>query len=153
MKVYDCFTFYNEFELLELRLKALWNVVDHFVIVEANRKHNGEPKDFTFPKRAEEFKEFWPKIRFINADLSKIPFKGVGDWSLENAQRNMILRGIDDAQPDDLILISDLDEIPAPDIFQRLQENKVTLIAPAVLPLTTANKGATFPAQLLVPAM
>ena len=132
---------------------ALWDVVDHFVIVEANRKHNGEPKDFNFPKRAEEFKRFWPKIRFINADLSKVPFKGVGDWSIENAQRNMILRGIDDAAPDDLIMIGDLDEIPAPDIFQRLQENKVALVAPAVLPLTIANKGATFPAQLFVPAI
>lgn len=153
MKIYDCFTFYNEFELLELRLKSLWDIADYFVIVEANRKHNGEPKDFNFPKRAEEFKKFWPKIRFINADLSDVPFKGVGDWSLENAQRNMILRGINDAQPDDLILISDLDEIPAPDIFQRLQENKIALIAPQVLPMTIANKGATFPAQLLVPAI
>ena len=153
MKVYDCFTFYNEFELLELRLMALWDVVDHFVIVEANRKHTGEPKEFTFPQRAEEFKRFWPKIRFINADLSKVPFKGVGDWSIENAQRNMILRGIDDAAPDDLIMISDLDEIPAPDIFQRLQENKVALIAPIVLPLSVANKGVTFPAQLFVSAI
>ena len=153
MKVYDCFTFYNEFELLELRLMALWDVVDHFVIVEANRKHNGEPKELTFPKRAEEFKRFWPKIRFINADLSKVPFKGVGDWSIENAQRNMILRGIDDAAPDDLIMISDLDEIPAPDIFQRLQENKVVLIAPQVLPLTVVNKGMFLPAQLLMSAI
>ena len=153
MKVYDCFTFYNEFALLELRLRALWDVVDYFVIVEANMKHNGEPKEFTFLKRAEEFREFWSKIRFVNADLSKVPFKGVGDWSLENAQRNMILRGINDAEPNDLIMISDLDEIPAPDIFRRLQENKITLIAPRVLPLTVANKGAIFPAQLLMPAM
>ena len=153
LKVYDCFTFYNEFELLELRLRALWNVVDYFVIVEANRKHNGEPKDFTFLKRAEEFKEFFPKIRFVAADLMNVPFKGVGDWAIEFAQRNMILRGIEDAAPDDLIMISDLDEIPAPDIFQRLQENKVALIAPHVLPLTVANKGVTFPAQLLMPAI
>lgn len=153
LKVYDCFTFYNEFELLELRLKALWDVVDYFVIVEANMKHNGEQKDFTFPKRDKEFKEFFPKIHYIAADLSPVPFKGVGDWSLENAQRNMILRGINDAEPNDLIMISDLDEIPAPDIFRRLQENKITLIAPRVLPLTVANKGAIFPAQLLVPAL
>ena len=153
MKVYDCFTLFNEYELLELHLTALYDVVDYFVIVEANRKHNGEPKEFTFPKRAEDFKKFWPKIRYVNADLSKVPYKGTGDWSLENTQRNMILRGIDDAEPDDLIFIGDLDEIPAPDILQRLQENKVALIAPQVLPLTVANKGVTFPAQLLVPAI
>ena len=153
LKVYDCFTFYNEVELLELRLKALWDVVDYFVIVEGNRKQNGDPKDFNFPKRAEDFKAFWSKIRFINADLSRVPFRGVGDWSIEHAQRNAILRGTVDAEPDDLILISDLDEIPAPDIFLRLQENKVTLTAPAVLPLTIADKGKIFPAQLLVPAI
>ncbi|MBQ9497132.1 MAG: hypothetical protein IJR52_06110 [Selenomonadaceae bacterium] len=121
LKIYDCFTFYNEFELLELRLKALWDVVDYFVIVEANRKHNGEPKDFTFPKRAEEFKEFWSKIRFVKADLSAVPFKGVGDWAIENAQRNMILHGIEDAAPDDLIMISDLDEIPAPNVVRAVR--------------------------------
>ena len=153
MRVYDCFIFYNEFELLELRLKALWDVVDYFVIIEANRKHNGEPKDFEFPKRAEEYEKFWSKLRYIKADLLNVPYKGSGDWSIENAQRNMILRGIDDAAPDDLIFISDLDEIPAPDILQRLQENKVALIAPQVLPLTVANKGVIFPAQLFVPVI
>ena len=152
MKVYDCFTFFNEFELLELRLMALWDVADYFVIVEANRKHNGEPKDFEFPKRAEEFKQFWPKIRYINADLSNVPFKGPGDWSIEKAQRNMIIRGIFDAASDDLIFISDLDEFYPPDILQRLQENKISLMAPQVLPLTVADKGQTFPARLLVPA-
>ena len=152
MRIYDCFTFYNEFELLELRLKALWDVVDYFVIVEANMKHQGDPKDFNLLKRADEFKEFWPKIRYVAADLSKVPFKGVGDWSIENAQRNAIMNGIGDAAEDDLIMISDLDEIPAPDVFKRLQENKIALYAPAVLPLSLAYKGITCPAQLMVPA-
>ena len=152
MKVYDCFTFYNEFELLELRLKALWDVVDYFVIVEANMKHNGEPKDFNLLKRADEFKDFFPKIRYVASDLSEVPFKGVGDWSLENAQRNAIMNGIGDAAEDDLIMISDLDEIPAPDIFQRLQENKIALFA-QVLPVALADKGIVCPAQLLVPAI
>ncbi len=124
LKVYDCFTFYNEFELLELRLRALWDVVDFFVIVEANMKHNGEPKDFTFPKRDKEFKEFFPKIHYIAADLSTVPFKGVGDRAIEFAQRNMILHGINDAAPDDLIMISDLDEIPAPDVLRAVREGK-----------------------------
>ena len=124
MKVYDCFIFYNEFELLELRLKALWDVADYFVIVEANRKHNGEPKDFTFPKRDKEFTDFFPKIRYLAADLSTVPFKGAGDWSIENAQRNMILQGTNDAAPDDLIMISDADEIPAPDAVQKVRDGQ-----------------------------
>ena len=152
MRLYDCFIFYNEFELLELRLKALWDVVDYFVIVEANRTFTDKPKDFTLPKRADEFKEFWPKIRYVAADLSKVPFKGVGDWSFEIAQRNAIMNGIGDAAEDDLIMISDLDEFPAPDVFKRLQENQITLFAPAVLPLSLADKGITCPAQLLIPA-
>lgn len=152
MKIYDGFTFYNEFELLELRLMALWDAVDYFVIVEANRKHTGEPKDFNLLKRADDFKDFFPKIRYVAADLSQVPFKGTGDWAIENAQRNAIANGTGDAADDDLIMISDLDEIPAPDIFRRLQENQIALVAPVVLPLSLADKGITCPAQLLVSA-
>lgn len=153
MRVYDCFTFYNEFELLELRLKALWDVVDCFVIVEANRTFTNKPKDFNLIKRRDDFKEFAAKIRYIPADLSKIPFKGTGDWSIEYAQRNAIAHGLTDAAPDDFVMIGDLDEIPMPDVFQRLQENKIALIDPAVLPSTLAHKHVTCPAQLLVPAI
>lgn len=127
MKVYDCFTFYNEFELLELRLRSLWDVVDYFVIVEANRKHTGEPKIFNFWERQDEFKDFLPKIRFVPADMSNVPFKGVGDWAIENAQRNAIMQGLVDAEPDDLILISDLDEIPNPEIFPSLSDNRLAI--------------------------
>ena len=151
LKVYDCFTFYNEFELLELRLKALWDVVDYFVIVEANRKHNGEPKEFSFWARQKDFKDFLLKIRFIPADLSKLPFKGVGDWSIENAQRNAIMNGIGDAAADDLIFVSDLDEFPAPDILQRLQDNRIALLSPVAVP-TSTNRTKTCMAQLLVSA-
>ena len=151
MKVYDCFTFYNEFELLELRLKALWDVVDYFVIVEANRKHNGEPKDFNFWKRQKDFKDFLSKVRYVPADLSKVPFKGVGDWSIEHAQRNAIINGIGDAAADDLIFVNDLDEIPAPDILRRLRDNQIALIAPVVVP-TSTDKTVTCMAQLLVSA-
>lgn len=149
LKVYDCFTFFNEFEILELRLKALWDVVDYFVIVEANIKQSGVPKDFNLLKRADDFKEFFPKIRYVAADLSKVPFKGTGDWSIENAQRNAIMSGIGDAAPDDFIFISDLDEIPAPNIFQRLQENQIELVAPVVV---LAAKNIVCPARLLISA-
>lgn len=152
MQVYDCFTFYNEFELLELRFKSLWDVVDYFVIVEANRKHNGESKDFNLLNRMDDFKEFSSKIKYVSIELSNMSFKGVGDWSIENAQRNAIIYGLNDAEPDDLIMISDLDEIPAPDIFRRLHENEVTLIAPQIsLPLI--DKPVDCLAQLLMPAI
>ncbi len=147
LKVYDCFTFYNEFELLELRLKALWDVVDKFVIVEANRTHNNKPKPFYFWERQDEFREFFPKIIHLPVEMN-VPYKGTGDWSIENAQRDAIIYGLEDAAPDDLIFISDLDEIPAPDILKRLQENKLSLIVNTFF----AEKNITCPAQLLVPA-
>jgi len=124
LKVYDCFTFYNEFELLELRLMALWDVVDCFVLVEADKKHTGEPKPYYFWERQEDFKEFWPKIRHLPVEMT-MPFKGVGDWSIENAQRDAIAYGLEDAAPDDLIMISDLDEIPTPDFVQKICEGQL----------------------------
>ena len=50
IKIYDCFTFYNEFDLLELRLTELYNYVDYFVIVEADTTFTNRPKPFqVFP--------------------------------------------------------------------------------------------------------
>lgn len=120
MKIYDCFPFYNEFELLELRLKSLWDVVDRFVIVEADRTQTNKPKPFYFWERQNEFKEFFPKIRHLPVEMT-IDFKGVGDWSIENAQRDAIIYGLEDAAPDDLIMISDADEFPDPDVLQKIR--------------------------------
>ena len=136
MKVYDCFTFYNEFELLELRLKSLWDVVDYFVIVEADKTHTNKPKPFYFWERQDDFKEFFPKIRHLPVEMN-VPFKGTGDWSIENAQRNAIMYGLEDAAPDDLIFISDLDEIPAPDVLQRIYNEEPPVIVEYILPRLT----------------
>lgn len=151
MKIYDCFTFYNEFELLELRLKALWNVVDYFVLVEANKTHTNNPKPFYFWEQQDDFKEFFPKIRHLPVEMT-VDFSGVGDWSIENAQRDAIAYGLEDAAPDDLIMISDLDEIPAPEIFQRSPDNQLTLAAKAVVPITIPDDDENYQAELHVPA-
>ena len=151
MKVYDCFTFYNEFELLELRLKSLWDMVDYFVLVEADKNHSNKPKPFYFAEHEKDFKEFLPKIRNIQLNVD-IEYKGVGDWAIENGQRNGILHGITDAAPDDLIFISDVDEIPTPDILQRIDENSVQVFGQ--LPLMPSNDGNRMlaPCQVLFPA-
>lgn len=125
MKVYDCFTFYNEFELLELRLKSLSDVVDYFVIVEANRTHNNQPKKYNLERKAGHFKKYINKIRYIMFEADKIPYKGTGDWSIENAQRNAIVHGLHDAKQEDLICISDLDEIPDPNILKNLNDTEL----------------------------
>ncbi len=155
MKVYDCFMFYNEFELLELRLKSLWDVVDYFVLVEADRGHTNIPEPFFFQENKERFKEFLPKIRHIMVKLD-LPYKGTGDWSLENAHRNAISEGIKDAAPDDLIFISDLDEIWAPDVLQRINNRQTPVFANYPLPATPPRFGGqrlSVPCQLMVHAV
>ena len=122
MKVYDCFTFFNELELLELRLESLYDVVDRFVIVEADKTHANKPKPFNFRDNVERYRKFLPKIEYI-MDTSTVPFKGVGDWSIENNQRNNIMQGLTDAEPDDLIMISDADEFPDPEIIKTIRDS------------------------------
>ena len=122
MKIFDCFTFFNELEILELRLESLFDVVDNFVIVEADKTHANIPKPFNFYEHINDFKKYLPKIHYV-MDRSVVPYKGVGDWSIENNQRNSIMKGLDDAEPDDLIMISDVDEIPDPAIIKTIRES------------------------------
>ena len=122
MKIYDCFTFFNELELLELRLESLWDVVDCFVIVEADKTHANIPKPFNFYEHLHDFEKYFSKIHYV-MDNSVVEYKGVGDWSIENNQRNNIMKGLTDAAPDDLIMISDLDEIPNPAVLKTIRES------------------------------
>ena len=122
MKVFDCFPFFNEFERLELRLETFYDIVDYFVIVEADKTHANISKPFNFYERRDEFKKYFPKIHYI-MDTTVVPYKGAGDWSIENNQRNSIAKGLSAAEPDDLIMISDLDEFPNPAMLKTLIES------------------------------
>jgi len=108
--VYDCFTFFNELDLLDLRLNVLNDVVDKFVIVEATKTQQGNPKELFFNNNKHLFSKFIDKI--IHVIVTDMPEPN--GWNIENFQRNCILRGLTSAQPDDRILISDVDEIPNP---------------------------------------
>jgi len=113
MKIYDCFTFLNEIELLELRLMTTDKIADYFVIVEANQTHSGVAREYLLEKNMHRFEKYREKIRYIKTVL---PFNDPRlSWRNENFQRNEITKGITDADPDDFIMISDLDEIPNPD--------------------------------------
>lgn len=115
--IYDCFTYYNEVELLELRLHTLSNVVDFFVIVEADRTFSGANREFHFAAHRERFSEFAPQIIYIQVtDMPEV----TDDWNLQHFQRNCIMRGLVDCSPDDLVLVSDVDEIPHPDALRNL---------------------------------
>ena len=110
--LYDCFTFFNELDLLEIRLNYLNEYVDKFVLVEMGKTHSGQDKPFYFEENKSRYKKFLPKI--IHIKVTDYPENSINDsWHLENYQRDCIMRGLDNAAPDDVIIISDLDEIPS----------------------------------------
>lgn len=114
--IYDCFPFFNELDLLEIRLNILKDVVDRFVIVEAGETHTGKPKPFYFEENRERFAEFADRIIYIK--IAKFP-EGLGAWGNENYQRNELMCGLAGAEDNDDVLISDLDEIPNPEAVIR----------------------------------
>ncbi|MFZ4648190.1 MAG: hypothetical protein ACOYMB_00980 [Patescibacteria group bacterium] len=125
MKIYDCFTFFNELDLLEMRLNILDKDVDYFVIVEATSTHSGKDKELFFEMNKERFSKFSKKIiHIVVRDMPVID--GSDRWILENFQRNAVMRGLLDCGKDDIILISDLDEIPN---LEHIENIKSSLIA------------------------
>jgi beta-1,4-mannosyl-glycoprotein beta-1,4-N-acetylglucosaminyltransferase len=110
--VYDCFIFFNELELLELRLEELSNVVDKFVLVEATKTFRGKKKPLYFEENKERYSKFLNRIIHIIVD--DFP-ESMNPWVLENYQRNMIMKGLANCRPEDVIIISDVDEIPRPE--------------------------------------
>ena len=110
--LYDCFTFLNELDLLEIRLNILNKVVDKFVIVEATRTHSNQLKPLVFADNKERFRRFLDKIIYVVVD--KYPLIESA-WTIENHQRNCIAKALAACHDDDVILISDLDEIPHPE--------------------------------------
>lgn len=113
--IYDCFTFFNELDLLRLRLHELDEVVDKFVLVEATRTFQKKAKPLYFQENKHLFKRFEHKIIHIVVDKYPTFWKKLrvpNAWDYDNHQKEQILKGLKDCQPDDIIIISDLDEIP-----------------------------------------
>jgi beta-1,4-mannosyl-glycoprotein beta-1,4-N-acetylglucosaminyltransferase len=108
--IYDCFSYWDEDLLLDLRLNILNNFVDYFVIVEGNKTWQNNPKKLRF--NIKKFKKFEKKIIYI--PVEDMP-DGDDPYTRENFQRNSIINGLKTAKDNDLIIISDLDEIPNPE--------------------------------------
>jgi beta-1,4-mannosyl-glycoprotein beta-1,4-N-acetylglucosaminyltransferase len=107
MKIFDCFSYLDEDLLLDLRLSILDEYIDYFVIVEGNKTWQNNFKEFKFD--INKFEKYKKKIIYI--PVSDMP-DGDNPWVRENFQRNCISRGLVNAAKDDLVIISDLDEIP-----------------------------------------
>ena len=109
--IHDCIILFNELDLLELRLNTLNEVVDHFVIAEAECSHQNKPKPLYFQENRERFKKFEDKITYI-----VVPAEEFTDdsWANERHQTESTFKGIESADPKDTILLGFLDEIPDP---------------------------------------
>jgi len=125
MKIFDCFMYFNEDVLLDLRLNMLDKYVDYFVIVESSFTHRGDKRKLQFDNK--KFEKFKKKIIYLvydnkpkdidevlNNDHEDIKSRKyiLNSILRENGQRNFILNGLKDANEEDLVLISDVDEIP-----------------------------------------
>lgn len=127
MKVYDCFMFYNELDLLNLRFHELNECVDFFVLVEGVKTHSNKPKPLYYLDNISKFSKFKDKI--IHIVIENFPEKSTigteNRWFTENYHRNCILRGLKDCKDDDIIFISDLDEIPRPDTINDIKKKSL----------------------------
>ena len=135
MKIFDCFQYFDEDMMLNLRLNILDKYIDRFVIVENMFMHNGKEKKINF--KIENFKKFEHKINYILLDklpknLNKIDKNTIDHnkiienaLKIEKTQRNMISEGITSASADDLIFFSDVDEIPNLESFE--YKNRITV--------------------------
>ncbi len=107
MKIFDCFTFNDENSILEIRLNEMNEFIDHFIIVEFGENHQGNSKGKKIDQKIlERFKD---KVRYLYVEKFN---KNMTSWQRENFQRNYIKNGLHDAEQNDIIIISDLDEIP-----------------------------------------
>ncbi len=130
MNIYDCFMYFDEDLLLDLRLNILNSYVKKFVIVESSYLHSGNKKKLNFDIK--NFTKFKDKIEYIVLDNQPSGIQKVlpedseniknekklnNSVKRENSQRNHILKGLRETSDEDLILVSDLDEIPNPSSF------------------------------------
>ena len=125
MAIYDCFQYFNEDEMVDLRLNVLHNYVDYFIISESTRSHQGKIKKINF--NINNFPKFKDKIKFIVAEYKEeINFKNHigGESPVEQHQRNALIEGIKDASPEDYIILSDSDEIPDLTKLNEIKKNK-----------------------------
>ena len=127
MKLYDCFIYFNEEHILDLRLNVLNKYVDKFVIAEATRDHSGKEKKLSF--NLNNFQKFKDKIKYIVVDdipvNVKSSKKGWADNHMRDQhQRNALASGYIDCNEDDLIMISDVDVIPNPEKIKEFNAEK-----------------------------
>ena len=141
MKIYDCFMFFDEEMLLDLRLNILNKYVDKFLITEATYMHSGKPKKLVFDIK--KYLKFKDKIIYNVVDKQPTTLEEINEndssdvrgselinnsLKRENFQREMVKISLNDADDEDLIIINDIDEIPRLDKINFQNINKKLFI-------------------------
>jgi beta-1,4-mannosyl-glycoprotein beta-1,4-N-acetylglucosaminyltransferase len=152
-KIYDSFLFFNELELLEMRMNILNDVVDYFVIVESTKTFSSNKKELIYYQNRDLYKKFQHKIIHVVIDDTPSSFHTIDyidspkteeeilknkilkyvdespgwdrketQWGVETFQRESIIRGLIDCNDEDIIIVSDVDEIPNPLEVIKLKE-------------------------------
>lgn len=109
-RIFDCFPFFMELDLLELRLRHLSPLVHCFVLAESAFDFAGNPKPLYFEQNKDRFRDF--NDRIVHIIVKDRPPNASKRWAIQRHQRDQLARGLGEARPDDLVMISDVDEIP-----------------------------------------
>jgi len=130
MAIFDCFQYFNEDHIADLRFNILNEYVDFFVVVESTVNHQGQTRKLHFDKN--KYKKFQNKIVYIEVDDTpdniKKPHTG-GESLVEQHQRNSIMKGLNKSQDNDLIILSDVDEIPDLNKLKVFDKNKYAVFS------------------------
>lgn len=118
-EVYDCVMLFNELDMLETRLEILDPVVDHFVVCESAETHSGKGKPYHLSKQWGGFSPWHHKLIYIQVD----DLNGANAWKREYFQRCQLAGGLFDAAPQDWVIVSDVDEIPRPEVVAQLRDS------------------------------
>lgn len=143
MKIVDAFTFFNEVEVLQMRLELLYDVVDRFYIAEADHTFSGKPKPFVFKECISHFARWADKIEYIQvaAALDGLDFSQKDStytptssaWKIEKQQRNALAACLNDLDDNDMMILSDLDEFINPMVIQAIRSADPIQIARFIL--------------------
>lgn len=149
MKIYDCFNFFNELDILELRLNILYEHVDYFVIVESSVTHSGQPKPFYLEDNMDRFSKFSDKIisykvydtpedfvnlpstddpslskvyEYITTQTNRFNRQTQPDYGRDFFQKESVRRALVECNDNDIVIISDVDEIPNPEVLKNIND-------------------------------
>lgn len=137
MKIIDACPFFNEIELLKMRLELLYDHVDGFCICESNLTHPGDPKPYHFEERQAEFARWMDKITYLKfqPDITGLDFSHKDQsfnpespaWQMERAQRNAIGQFCVQFNDDDVFIVSDLDELANPEVIDAIRAGVINV--------------------------